>query len=103
MFNRFTKFLLVATSLTPTLLVMAVDQFATAKEFKWLSFGMQLLAISVAFVAIAAGVMTYMAWYGPRQSLKVAKAKNSDKEVLTFLLAYLVPVLSEHKYLFKDF
>lgn len=104
MLNKFTKSLLVATSLAPTLIVMAVDQFATKDTPNWV-FIFQLVVIAIALVIIAAGVLKYVAMpmHGARQTLNICKAKNSDKEVLTFLLAYLLPVLSEHKYLFRDF
>jgi hypothetical protein len=47
--------------------------------------------------------MAYAARHGERQPFTMTKAKNSDKEVLTFLIAYLLPILTEHKFLFKDF
>jgi len=104
MLNSFTKLLLVGTSLAPILVIMAVDFFFSAKGPQpfW-SFGTQLLIVAAALVFIAFGIMRYAARHGSRQPLKICKAKNSDKEVLTFLLAYLLPVVSKHEYLFHDF
>ncbi len=103
MLNKFTKILLVGTSLAPTLLVMAVDQFATKGSPNWWSFGVQLVVVAIALVIIAVAVMKYVAKHAATQKLNICKAKNSDKEVLTFLVAYLLPILAEHKYLFRDF
>jgi hypothetical protein len=104
MLNRFTKMLLVGTSLAPVLVIMAVDFFFSTKEpLVFWSFGTQLLAVAAGLVGIAFGVMNYAAKNGPRQQLNICKAKNSDKEVLTFLLAYLLPVVSKHDYLFREF
>jgi hypothetical protein len=100
MLRKSMKMLLVSTSLAPALLVMAVDQFFEkgASQFFW-----QLVIIVACLVTIAAGVMVYMSRNAERMVLSVLKAKNSDKETLTFLLAYLLPVLIEHKYLFTGF
>ena len=103
MLNKFTKMLLVGTSLVPTLLIMAVDHFFAHGITNWLGFGTQLIIIALALVVIALAVMFVAARNGERQQLQICKAKNSDKQVLTFLLAYLMPILSEHKYLFRDF
>ena len=100
MLRKSMKMLLVSTSLAPALLVMAVDQFFEkgATAFFW-----QLVVLVACFAIIAACVMGYMSRNAERMVLSVAKAKNSDKETLTFLLAYLLPVLIEHKYLFTGF
>ena len=103
MLNRFTKLLLVGTSLSPTLLIMAVDYFATETFEHWFCFGTQLIIVALSFMAIAVLVMAFARKYGSKQHLIIRKAKNSDKEVLTFLLAYLLPILTDHKYLFKEF
>jgi hypothetical protein len=103
MLNNFTKMLLVGTSLVPTLLIMAVDHFFMHGVANWWGFGTQLVVIAVALVVIALAVMHVVKRSGERQQLQICKAKNSDKQVLTFLLAYLMPILSEHKYLFRDF
>ncbi|WLD12829.1 hypothetical protein [Planctellipticum variicoloris] len=103
MLNKFTKMLLVATSLAPTLLIMSIDRFFHEGSLRWDAFGVRLVIVAVSLVVAAYGVMTFVRRNGGKQSLRVCKAKNSDKQVLTFLLAYLLPILNEHKYLFKDF
>ena len=103
MLNKFTKMLLVGTSLVPTLLIMAVDHAFTKGVPNWWGFTTQLVVIAVALLVIASSVMHVARRSGERQQLQICKAKNSDKQVLTFLLAYLMPILSEHKYLFRDF
>lgn len=103
MFNKFTKMLLVGTSLVPTLLIMAVDHYFTHGSVNGWGFCSQLVIIAVALMVIALAVIHVAKRNGERQQLQICKAKNSDKQVLTFLLAYLMPILSEHKYLFRDF
>lgn len=97
--NKFAKMLLTATSLAPVLLVMAIDSFSQ-KGVTYFPFA--LLIIASALVVIALGLMN-VARKGQQQELTVCKAKNSDKQTLTFLVAYLLPVLNDHKYLFRDF
>lgn len=102
MMSKLTKMLLVGTSLVPTLVIMAVDYFYTKSIYHWWNFGTQLFAVSALLFLIALGLM-HLARRGERQLLRVCKAKNSDKQVLTFLLAYLMPILTKHDYLFHDF
>lgn len=101
MLNRRVKLMLVATSLVPTLLVMAVDSIYREENLS--CFSSILLLSSVFLFAYALYVMTFAAKNGERMQLVITKVKNTDKEVLTFLLAYLLPILSDHKYIFKDF
>jgi hypothetical protein len=103
MLNRFTKSLLVGTSLAPTMLIMAVDEYASGRFTNWWCFGVQLLIIAFGFLICALCIMWYAKRHNQRQKLETCKAKNSDKEVLTFLLAYLLPILGKHEYLFKGF
>jgi hypothetical protein len=101
--NKFTKALLTATALAPTLIVMAVDYFAHKGLQTWWCFGTQLMLIVIALVTIALFVMAFVRRHGEKMPFSMTKAKNSDKEVLAFLVAYLLPILIEHKILFKDF
>jgi hypothetical protein len=103
MLKKTTKLLLVGTAIAPVLLVMGMDSLFRDGYKGWTSFPFQLFLIAAALLVIAVAVMKGAETTGGRQHLLVCKAKNSDKEVLTFLVAYLLPILSEHKYLFKDF
>src|SRR5258708_6396078 len=61
------------------------------------------IIVDAALVRIAAGGMDLAAKNGADENLTICKAKNSDKEVLTLLLAYLLPRSSKHEYLFREF
>lgn len=104
MLNRFTKMLLVGTSVAPVLVVMAIDDFYSKGWPTSFTFGVQLLVIAASLTAIALLVMRAAERTETQiQRLTICKAKNSDKQVLTFLIAYLLPVISKHDYLFRDF
>ncbi len=102
MLNKFAKMLLVGTAIAPTLLIMGVDSICRP-DFKGWVFPISLFVIVALLVLIAMLVMSYGFKNVGTQSLTITKAKNSDKEVLPFLLAYLLPILNDHKYLFKEY
>lgn len=103
MLSRVAKLVLVATSLAPLLLVMAVENFVAAPQFTLTCFWFQLAAVSLLLVIIARGILYLAKRFGQRMPLQVVKARNSDKQILTFLLAYLLPILTQKKYLFGSF
>ncbi len=91
MLNRFAKFLLVATSLSPILGAIAVNQYSLGKPMSsWLPW----LAVAILLVLICWGLLHYSARNAQKQSVRIAQFESSDKEVLSFLLAYLLPFLS---------
>ncbi|MBU1425218.1 MAG: hypothetical protein KKH12_05745 [Gammaproteobacteria bacterium] len=91
MLNRFAKFLLVATSLSPILGAVAVNQYSLGKPMAmWLPW----LVVALLLVFICWGLLHYSAKSAQKQTVRVAEFENNDKEVLSFLLAYLLPVLS---------
>lgn len=91
MLNRFAKFLLVATSLSPILGAVAVNQYSVGNPIlSWLPW----LAVAFLLALICWGLLRYSASNVQSQTLNIEKFKSNDKEVLAFLLAYLLPFMS---------
>ncbi len=91
MLNKFAKFLLVMSSLSPMLGAVAVNQFALGKPWcGWLPW----VVIALLLVFICWGLLHYAAKNAQKHKLKVEQFEDNDKEVLAFLLAYLLPLVS---------
>jgi hypothetical protein len=91
MLNQFAKLLLVATSLSPVLGAVAVNQFALGKAWTdWLPW----LSVGLLLVFICWALLRHLAATAQSQLLKLAQFENNDKEVLAFLLTYLLPFVS---------
>jgi hypothetical protein len=91
MLNRFAKFLLVATSLSPVLGAVAVNQFALGKS--WPSWAPWLVT-ALLLVLICWLLLRYAAGNGQKHLFRIELFESNDKEVLAFLLAYLLPFIS---------
>ena len=91
MLNRLTKFLLVATSLSPILGAVAVTQIAVGKPWTvWLPW----VAVALLLVIICGLLLKFSASNIQSQKIRIEQFESSDKEVLAFLLAYLLPFIS---------
>lgn len=91
MLNRFAKLLLVLSSLSPMLGAVAVNQFALGKPLVgWLPW----VVIALLLVFICWGVLFYAAGNAQTHKLTIQQFEDNDKEVLAFLLAYLLPLVS---------
>ncbi len=91
MLNRFAKFLLVATSLSPILGAIAVNQVAAGKS--WHDWGFWIAA-ALLLILLCVLMLQYSAKNIQKHKLTVGEFERSDKEVLAFLLAYLLPFIS---------
>ena len=88
MLNWFAKVLLVSTSLSPILGAVAVNQYTLGKPlFVWLPW----LLAALLLVFICWGLLHYAARAAQKHTLKITQFDDKDKEVLAFLLAYLLP------------
>jgi hypothetical protein len=91
MLNKFAKFLLVLSSLSPMLGAVAINQLALGKPLEvWLPW----VIIAVSLVFICWGLFYYAAGNAQTQKLEVMQFEDNDKGVLAFLLAYLLPLVS---------
>lgn len=94
MLNTFARFLLVATSLSPLLGAVAVNQFSRGKPIAdygaWLSAALLL-------VALCWLILRYASRNVQTQTYIIKEFERDDKEVLAFLVTYLLPFLSSEK------
>lgn len=98
MLNLFAKQLLVATSLSPVLGAVAVNQFAIGKPLvNWLPW----LVAGVLLVLLCWLLLLYAAKNGQKHTFRIGQFENNDKEVLSFLLAYLLPFISADNMAFE--
>lgn len=91
MLNRFAKLLLVATSLAPILFTWA---FAS-----WRNQGFSVIQASlVAMALLLAALAALIIWFASDQidaiSFSASTLKTADTEVLGFIVAYLLPLVS---------
>lgn len=91
MLNAFAKFLLMATSLAPVLGAVAVNLIAHGEPWQrwvgWLSSGLLLVLLCLL-------LLRYAAKNGQQHLFHIKEFERNDKEVLAFLLAYLLPFVS---------
>jgi len=88
MLNWFAKLLLVLTSLSPILGAVAVNQYTLGKPLStWLPW----LMVGLLLVFICWGLLRYAARAAQKHTLRIAQFEDKDKEMLAFLLAYLLP------------
>lgn len=94
MLNTFAKFLLVSTSLAPLLGAVAVNQYSRGEPLtRW---GMWL-SVALLLVALCWGLLRYAAKNAQRHDFRIEAFERNDKEVLAFLVTYLLPFLSTEK------
>jgi drug/metabolite transporter (DMT)-like permease len=91
MLNSLAKFLLTATSLAPILGAVAVNQFSQGKP--WTDWAIWL-AIGLSLTLICWGLLVYSANNIQTETITISEFESEDKEVLAFLLAYLLPFIS---------
>lgn len=94
MLNTFAKFLLVLTSLSPLLGAVAVNQVSRGEPAtRWGAW----LAVALLLVFLCWALLRYAAKNAQRHDLRIKEFERSDKEVLAFLVTYLLPFLSSEK------
>jgi hypothetical protein len=94
MLNTFARFLLVATSLSPLLGAVAVNQFSRGEPIS--SYGAWLSA-ALLLVALCWLILRYASRNVQTQTYIIKEFEREDKEVLAFLVTYLLPFLSTEK------
>lgn len=91
MLNRFAKFLLISTALSPILGAVAVNQYSYGKPMVvWAPW----IVVAGLLVVICWGLLRYSSRNAQAHQLKLVKFEANDKDVLAFLLAYLLPFVS---------
>jgi hypothetical protein len=98
MLNMLAKLLLVATSLAPVLGAVAINQIALDKGWEdWVPWA----AVAIGLALICWLILVLVATKGQVQKLQIAEFEQDDKEVVAFLLAYLLPFLSSNDMAFQ--
>jgi MFS family permease len=98
MLNKFAKFLLMATSLSPVLGAVAVNQFA--RQEPWTRWAGWLIA-ALLLVFLCWALLRYAARNAQKHLFHIKEFERNDKEVLAFLLAYLLPFVSTNDMAFS--
>ena len=88
MLRIFPKLLLVATAFAPVMLTSAIVSFSK-KETR---AGLLLTAVTIVAVAMCVVVMRAAAQKLARNSVTIKSIKPADKEIIGFVLAYLLPL-----------
>ncbi len=91
MFNFFAKFFLISTSLAPVLGAIAINQYLDNG-----AWGTWVPWISVAILLIISCwlLLTYAEKEMQTVEVTITEFEENDKEVLAFLIAYLLPFLT---------
>ena len=91
MLNWLAKLLLVSSALSPVLGAVAVNQYSLGKPpSTWLPW----LVVGLLLVFICWALLSYAARAAQKHTLKITQFEANDKEMLAFLLAYLLPLAS---------
>jgi len=91
MLNTFAKFPLMATSLSPVLGAVVVNQIARHEPWtRWSPW----LTVALLLVFICWALLQYAAKNAQKHLIHVKEFERNDKEVLAFLLTYLLPFVS---------
>jgi hypothetical protein len=91
MLNIFAKHLLVATALAPMLGAVAVNRAAHGET--WISW----VLVALGLVLACFSLLALVAKTGEKHRLVVVSIEDKDKEVLAFLLTYLLPFIASEK------
>lgn len=97
MLNGLAKSLLMATSLSPVLGAVAVNQ--AARHEPWTRWSGWLIA-AVLLVCLCWLLLRYSAKSAQQHEIHIKEFERNDKEVLAFLLTYLLPFVSSDKLTF---
>lgn len=89
MLTRLAHLLLVATSLAPIALVYGVTLLPGSRLEASLAIVCAILLTAVCFL-----LLQYLKRHGERQTLAVKRAKNVSRDILAFLIAYLLPLIT---------
>lgn len=88
MMNSFAGLLLMLTSMAPVLGGVAISQYTIGRSpWPW------IMAVA-SLVSVCATLMSYARRNGEQRELVIAECEQNDKEVLAFLLTYLLPLAS---------
>ncbi len=89
--NKFAKFLLVSTSFAPIILTYA---FVICISGGSLAIVLSFVLVVIALVVICLALLKFAYRKIERQKIKLNAIRTADREVVSFVIAYLLPILS---------
>lgn len=98
MLSFFARLLLVATSLSPVLGAIAVNQYGRGEPP---SMWGPWLVVALLLVCLCWGILVYAATSAQQHRLPVREFERNDQEVLAFLLAYMLPFVATDNLAFE--
>ena len=100
MLNNFAKSLLVSTSLSPVLCVVAINQFEHGRPWTiWIWW----LVIAICLAFLCQYILKRATNSAQRILFYIEEFESKDHEMLTFLFIYLLPLIrSDHSTLIND-
>lgn len=99
MFSRFAKGLFVATSLAPVLAAFAMKDLADGKT---IYDTIPLIAVALLLPLVCWLLIVFARRQLERQNLVITKVTSTDKEILAYLVAYLLPLLAKDSIDYRD-
>jgi hypothetical protein len=91
MLNKFAKVMLVSTSLAPVLGAFGMVSYSEGKP-AWAT--VQWFVYAGLLLALCWLVLRFARTNGEKEMLLITSLRSADKEVLTFLLVYLLPLVA---------
>jgi len=91
MFNKVAKFLFVATSLAPILCVFAVCDINNGNGYLWAGC---LCFTALCLVFVCWCFLRVMSKQVAKEPIKIRSLVSTDKEMLAYMIAYLLPIIS---------
>ena len=88
----FAKLLLIATSLSPLLGAVAVNKYANGDPYWW-----SWILVTVLLGLICWLLLFYLSRSLSKNTFTIGEFESNDKEILAFLLTYLLPFISSDK------
>jgi len=99
MLNWLAKILLIATSLSPVLGAVAISQIAKGQPLlKWLPW----VLVGLLLVLLCWLLLLLVSKTAQKNTISIQHVEGNDKDVLAFLLAYLLPFISSENMAFGD-
>ena len=98
MLKPFAKAMLVATSLAPVLCAYGINAISEGQDFWQIS---RWFVIAGCLLVVCLLIMCFMKKRGEIQTISITSVKTADKEVLAFLIAYLLPFILKDSHIIK--
>ena len=94
MLSSIARFFLSLTAITPVLILFSLIDFLKYDRYLW---GTIYLFIAVALLLFCCLILRTSKTKLQKIDIKISSLKNTDKDPLSFLLAYLFPVIMTNK------